>query len=235
MEEMAESPSQHIDWEDFVGTDMNILGDDQSLGSVNLSSASPAVGGVTEPAGPPVVRLAVIGLGAVTAFHHIPGIVLQKQARLIRVCDSDAELLQNRTLEWAPTFGQLRASVNYLDVVNDPEIDAVVVATPNHTHFHIVKALLEKGKHVLCEKPLGISATEAVEMHRLAVHAGVRHMTAFTYRFAPALRYLHHLCQQGSLGHIRHFRSQRFLDWPETSWGWRQYQVTPPTVYHNPF
>ena len=51
-------------------------------------------------------------------------------------------------------------------------------------------------------------------------------MTAFTYRFAPALRYLTKLCKDGELGELRHFRSQRFLDWPETSWGWRQYKAT---------
>ena len=49
-------------------------------------------------------------------------------------------------------------------------------------------------------------------------------MTAFTYRFAPSMRYLKHLLHSGSLGTPRHFRSQRFLDLPETSWGWRQYQ-----------
>jgi predicted dehydrogenase len=49
-------------------------------------------------------------------------------------------------------------------------------------------------------------------------------MTAFTYRFAPSMRYLKHLVSSGALGSPRHFRSQRFLDWPETSWGWRQYK-----------
>ena len=49
-------------------------------------------------------------------------------------------------------------------------------------------------------------------------------MTAFTYRFAPSMRYLKHLVTSGSLGVPRHFRSQRFLDLPETSWGWRQYK-----------
>jgi predicted dehydrogenase len=51
-------------------------------------------------------------------------------------------------------------------------------------------------------------------------------MTAFTYRFAPSMRYLRHLVKSGALGQPRHFRSQRFLDWPETSWGWRQYKST---------
>src|ERR1035441_3912628 len=61
-------------------------------------------------------------------------------------------------------------------------------------------------------------------MYEAARDAGVVHMAAFTYRFAPSMRYLRHLLKSGALGTPRHFRSQRFLDWPETSWGWRQYQ-----------
>jgi predicted dehydrogenase len=76
----------------------------------------------------------------------------------------------------------------------------------------------------MCEKPLGLNAAEVREMYHAARAAGVVHMTAFTYRFAPAMRYMKHLVATGALGQPRHFRSQRFLDWPETSWGWRQYQ-----------
>jgi predicted dehydrogenase len=61
-------------------------------------------------------------------------------------------------------------------------------------------------------------------MYEAARDKGVRHMTAFTYRFAPSMRYVSHLVKSGALGTPRHFRSQRFLDWPETSWGWRQYK-----------
>jgi len=200
-----------IDWTDFVTSGL--------VENLDLDPSEFALPEKTQ------VHLAVIGLGAVTAFHHVPGLMIEEQAKLVMVCDIDAELLRNRCNEWHAFFGSLRATTNYMDIVNDPSVDAVVVATPNHTHLQIVSACLKAGKHVLCEKPLGVCAKEAEEMHRQAVAAGVRHMTAFTYRFAPALRYLHHLCQEGSLGHIRHFRSQRFLDWPETSWGWRQYQV----------
>jgi predicted dehydrogenase len=77
---------------------------------------------------------------------------------------------------------------------------------------------------MMCEKPLGLNAVEVRDMYVAARDAGVVHMTAFTYRFAPAMRYLRHLLKSGALGSPRHFRSQRFLDWPETSWGWRQYK-----------
>ena len=103
-------------------------------------------------------------------------------------------------------------------------MDAVIIATPNFTHLPIAKAAAAHGKHVMCEKPLGLNAGQVREMYTAARDAGVVHMTAFTYRFAPSMRYLKHLVESGSLGRPRHFRSQRFLDWPETSWGWRQYK-----------
>ena len=104
-------------------------------------------------------------------------------------------------------------------------IDAVVIATPNFTHKPIAVAAAKAGKHVMCEKPLGLNAGEVRAMYEAARDAGVVHMTAFTYRFAPSMRYLRSLVKSGALGTPRHFRSQRFLDWPETSWGWRQYKA----------
>jgi predicted dehydrogenase len=53
-------------------------------------------------------------------------------------------------------------------------------------------------------------------------HAGVRHMTAFTYRFVPSMRYLRHLVKSGAIGQPWHFRAQRFQDWGRTALGWRQ-------------
>ena len=76
----------------------------------------------------------------------------------------------------------------------------------------------------MCEKPLGVNKGEVRAMYEAVRDAGVVHMTAFTYRFAPSMKYLRHLLKSGALGTPRHFRSQRFLDWPETSWGWRQYK-----------
>src|SRR5690606_19439490 len=108
----------------------------------------------------------------------------------------------------------------------DDAVDAIIIATPNFTHAPVAIAAARAGKHILCEKPLGVSASEAEAMAREAERAGVVHMTAFTYRFAPSMRYLRSLLKRGDLGEPRHFRSQRFLDWPETSWGWRQYKST---------
>ena len=167
------------------------------------------------------VGVAFIGTGAVTAYHHLPGLRLDPRATLVALCDADPELLRRRQEEW----GVGAASTDPEEICRRDDVDAVVIATPNDTHRPIAVAAARAGKHVMCEKPLGLSAVQVREMYEAARDAGVVHMTAFTYRFAPSMRYLRHLLKSGALGTPRHFRSQRFLDWPETSWGWRQYRA----------
>lgn len=168
------------------------------------------------------IRIAIIGAGAVSDYHHVPGIRLDPRARLVAACDTDPDLLAKRRDQWniKQTFS------DPLECVADPGVDAVIIATPNFTHHPIAVAAAQAGKHIMCEKPLGLSAEQVRQMYIAARDSGVVHMTAFTYRFAPSMRFLRHLLKSGQLGEPRHFRSQRFLDWPETSWGWRQYKET---------
>jgi predicted dehydrogenase len=166
------------------------------------------------------LRVGIIGAGAVSDYHHVPGIKLDPRARVVAACDADGSLVQKRKDEWGLDW----VTTDFDDLCASPEVDAVIIATPNFTHLPITLAAAKHGKHVMCEKPLGLSAGEVRQMAEACQQAGVVHMTAFTYRFAPSMRYLRHLLKSGALGTPRHFRSQRFLDWPETSWGWRQYK-----------
>ncbi len=168
------------------------------------------------------VRVAIIGAGAVSDYHHAPGLRLDPRAELVAVCDTNPELLEKRKIDWSIE----RVSTDPEAICADPAIDAVIIATPNHTHRSIALAAVRGGKHVMCEKPLGLNAREVREMYGAARDAHRVNMAAFTYRFAPAMRYINYLVTSGALGKPRHFRSQRFLDWPETSWGWRQYRRT---------
>lgn len=168
----------------------------------------------------PPIRIGIIGAGAVSDYHHVPAIRLDPRAKLVAACDADGSLLARRQQEW----GLEKVSTDAQALAADPDIDAVIIATPNFTHRPIAVAAARAGKHIMCEKPLGLNAGEVREMYEAARDANVVHMTAFTYRFAPSMRYMRHLLRTGVLGEPRHFRSQRFLDWPETSWGWRQYK-----------
>jgi len=167
-----------------------------------------------------LVRIGLLGAGAVMDYHHVPAIALDPRCELVAVCDPNEELLEQRRHQWQVPI----ITTNSADVCGNDEVDAVIIATPNDTHAPLALDAMRAGKHVLCEKPLGVRSEQVKTMYAAAREAGVVHMTAFTYRFAPAMRYLRHLLESGELGEPRHFRSQRFLDLPETSWGWRQYR-----------
>ncbi len=166
------------------------------------------------------IRIGIIGAGAVSDYHHVPAIRLDPRAALVAACDANADLLAKRKTDWNVDL----VSTDPEAICAHADVDAVIIATPNFTHRAIAESAARHGKHILCEKPLGLNAGEVRSMYETARDASVVHMTAFTYRFAPSMRYLKHLVASGLLGEPRHFRSQRFLDWPETSWGWRQYQ-----------
>src|SRR2546429_693239 len=107
----------------------------------------------------------------------------------------------------ARALGFRETCTDYREVLARRDIDAVVVATPNFLHREIVLAALAAGKHVLCEKPLALNREEAEEMLRAAERAGRVHMTAFTYRFTPAIQYARYLIEQGELGQLRTVRA----------------------------
>ena len=174
------------------------------------------------PSNTPPIRIAIIGAGAVSDYHHVPGINIDPRCELVAVCDQSEALLEQRRSDWGIDY----VTTDYNQICNDPDIDAVIIATPNFTHHDMSVAAANNGKHIMCEKPLGLNSEEVRRMRDAARDAGVVHMTAFTYRFAPSMRYMRHLAKSGELGELRHFRSQRFLDWPETSWAWRQYKKT---------
>ncbi len=169
---------------------------------------------------PDPIGVGIVGVGAIAEYVHVPGVRCSPGARLVAIADPNRDLLDRRQCEWDIP----RTYEDPLDLIHDDEVDAVILCTPNHLHAPLALAAARAGKHILCEKPLALNLDEAREMLVAVSSAGVAHMTAFTYRFVPAMRYLKHLVDAGHFGTIRHFRSQRFQDWPETSLGWRQYR-----------
>jgi predicted dehydrogenase len=164
------------------------------------------------------LNFAIIGTGGITLQNHLPGLAMCKDVRVTALCDTNEATLEAARQQTGVTTG----STNYEDIVKRDDVHAVIIATPNIAHKPIALAAIANGKHVLCEKPLALTATDAKEMAAAADKAGVRHMTAFTYRFVPAMRYLGHLVKQGDLGQPYHYRSCRLQDWGTRNLGWRQ-------------
>ena len=162
--------------------------------------------------------MGVIGVGGISRQVHLPGLRLSPLAEIVAMCDSDSERLQ----QCAREYGVTRIYSAYEELLQDAAVDAVVIATPTLYHAPIALAAIAARKHVLVEKQLGMNYAETVQMYEAAQSAGVRHMTAFTYRFVPSMRYLKHLVGRGAIGLPRHLRVARILDFPETGLGWRQ-------------
>ena len=164
------------------------------------------------------IGVAIIGCGGVTLQNHLPGLAMCPEVKVTALCDSNPECLERARQQ----TGVNVVSCDYQEIMKREDVQAVIIATPNLTHPPIAHAAIGAGKHVLCEKPLALNYADAKAMADAAEKAAVRHMTAFTYRFVPAMRYLSHLVRRGDLGQPYHFRSCRLQDWGTRNLGWRQ-------------
>jgi predicted dehydrogenase len=109
------------------------------------------------------------------------------------------------------------------ELLEDDRIDVVHLTTPNHLHYPQVKRALAAGKHVVCEKPLALTAAESRELVELADAAGVVHCTNFMARFYPLVQQARSLLNEGSLGEIWNVHGSYLQDWllRPTDWNWR--------------
>src|SRR4051812_2229862 len=164
------------------------------------------------------IGVALIGCGGIALQNHIPRLALCPETKVTALCDTDKANLQKASQQ----TGITAISTDYNQIVRRDDIQAVIIATPNVSHAPIALAAIAAKKHVLCEKPIAMNYGEAVGMYEAAEKARVRHMTAFTYRFVPAMRYLAHLVKSGALGQPYHYRSCRLQDWGNRPLGWRQ-------------
>ena len=129
-----------------------------------------------------------------------------------------------RLMEFAGRFGFERHTTDWRDLIEDPDIDVVLILTPNSLHAEPAIAAARAGKHVVCEKPLARDAREAAVMLEAVEAAGVVHCCAFNYRFVPAVHRARDLLASGQLGEVRHFRGTYRQSWgsdPEAAEAWR--------------
>jgi predicted dehydrogenase len=165
-----------------------------------------------------LIRIGIIGSGGIALANHLPGFALCPEARVVALCDTDAGTLQRASQQ----TGITSTFTDYNQLLDKADVDAVVIATPNAFHAPIALSAISRKKHVLCEKPIAMNLSEARQMLAAAEAAGVRHMSAFTYRFVPAMQYMNHLVHSGDIGRPYHFRASRFQDWGTRNLGWRQ-------------
>jgi predicted dehydrogenase len=164
------------------------------------------------------IGVAIIGTGGITLQNHLPALALCPDVKVVALCDADPAVLER-----ARQASNVSSTCSdYREIAKRGDVQAVIIATPNFLHAPIALEAIGAGKHVFCEKPLAMNFEETRKMYQTAEAAKVRHMTAFTYRFVPAMRYMKHLVDQGTIGQPYHFRNHRLQDWGQRGLGWRQ-------------
>jgi predicted dehydrogenase len=166
---------------------------------------------MTETIGVAMLGYAFMGRAHSRALLALRHLDVPRRPELVSISGRNAEQLEAARQAW----GWAEAVTDWREQVADERIGLFDNGGPNAVHAEPSIAAARSGKHVLCEKPLGLTAAQSYAMWQEAEQAGVRHMCGFNYRFVPAVRLARELLEAGELGDVVHFRA-RYLQ----SWGW---------------
>ncbi len=131
--------------------------------------------------------------------------------------------------EAATRYGWEEYTTDWRDLIRDDRIQLFDNSAANYLHDEPCIAAAQAGKHILCEKPMAISASRAKAMLDAVKQAGVKHLLNFNYRLVPAIRLAKELIENGEIGEIYHFRGryiQEALVDPNIPWSWRSVKAT---------
>ncbi|MFT7107050.1 MAG: putative dehydrogenase [Yoonia sp.] len=140
--------------------------------------------------------------------------------RLEMVCASSPA----SAAKYEKAFGFARSTDDWRVLVNDPQVEAIVIASPQNTHREIALAAFAVGKPVFCEKPLGANLADSIAMNDAARASGTINMVGFNYIRTPASQYARQLIAEGRIGNITWFRGEHtedFLADPALPGNWR--------------
>lgn len=151
---------------------------------------------------PKKIRWGIVGLGNI-AGKFAADLKLLPDAELTEVASRDV----NKAGEFARKFGAKKSSGSYEALFNSQDVDVVYIATPHSHHAENSIAALRAGKHVLCEKPLGLTLEEVRKMTRVAEEESRFLMEGMWSRFNPAVIEVLQRCRNGDLGKIRYIRA----------------------------
>ncbi|MGW6199999.1 Gfo/Idh/MocA family protein [Kribbella sp. NPDC055110] len=165
-----------------------------------------------------MIKVGLIGAGGI-ASAHIKG--YQQHADRIAVtavADAVEETAKKRGEELGAT-----AYTDYREMLANEELDAVDICLPHHLHRDAIVAAAEAGKHILCEKPLCLSAEEAADVRKAVTESGVTLMCAHNQLFMPAVAKARELLQAGTIGTVYEVRTTDsfYNDFDPSSMGWR--------------
>lgn len=164
------------------------------------------------------VRIGLIGAGGIANAHLKGYAAIPDRVKVVAVADANPEAVAARTAETgAKGYG------DFLEMVKDPDVDAVDICLPHHLHRDAIVAAAEAGKHILCEKPLCLTEQEAKDVRAAVQKAGVTLMCAHNQLFMPAVAKAKEVIDSGQLGEVYEVRTTDsfYNDFSPESMGWR--------------
>ena len=138
------------------------------------------------------------------------------------LCGRNEKRARQRLGEEGVSLPDVRFTTRYQDLLDDPDIDIISIATPNHLHARQAVAAANAGKHILLEKPTGLDLQELRAIRKAVERAGVRTIVSFELHYNPYLRFARWLRESGTLGRLVFARFQylsRVTDW-YAGWSW---------------
>jgi predicted dehydrogenase len=160
------------------------------------------------------LRLAVVGTGAIAQIAHIPVLAKTRGARLVALCDNDGA--KARAL--ADRFDVPDVFTDLEELLDSDQLDAVVIATPNHLHEPHVLSALRAGVHVLCERPLALTAKGVDRVLAAAEKADRKVLVGNNHRFRSDVQALERYLSNGELGTLAAIRAGAYTPRPPEGW-----------------
>jgi predicted dehydrogenase len=142
------------------------------------------------------VRVGVLGAGAWARAAHLPGFARDSRCELVAIADTQPELAAAAAAE----FSIPHVYQSHEALIAHDGLDLIDVCTPSSTHFALSWAALESGRHVLCEKPVAFDYRDTRRAADLARSKRLKTKLGFTFRYAPAVRYMRQLVADGFVG-----------------------------------
>lgn len=153
-----------------------------------------------------MVRVGIVGTSWWADGMYLPALKKHPQAEVIGVCGRDYTRLQ----EFAKRWDIPCTYTDWRELISSGEIEALIVASSDDTHYPIAMMALDAGLHVLCDKPLAITGEQAHEMARKANEKHAITMVPFTYRYMPTTRYCKQLIDAGFVGKPYHLNMRYY-------------------------
>jgi predicted dehydrogenase len=160
------------------------------------------------------LRLAVVGTGAIAQVAHLPALAKSRGAQLVALCDNDGA--KARAL--ADRFDVPDVYTDFEELLDSGQLDAVLIATPNHLHEPHVLSALRSGVHVLCERPLALTARGVERVIAAAQRADRKVLVGNNHRFRGDVQAVARFLANGELGRLSAIRAGAYTARPAEGW-----------------